>query len=373
MHKTSLITHQTAMCLLPPEKYWQEIQSIRSIHDKAYRRWMPHINLIYPFFPEADFDQIRERLEVIFQNMSPFVIEFDASSVNYFKQKGQECTFHLRPKETQRIAELHDILMNELFKDKMNSTPFEAHLTLGQTTKSRISDIMIEMKAKWSPIKFTIDRISMISRGNDPNDQFTVKKQIFLLARQEKDVTDVPHVNIPVEMPAVDESSSMNIPLHSSINPSNMCLCIIPPDEFSTRLIHFLAYTPSFRSSNPFRIILKEYQLNTMDSDLTTHFAAISKFSLEFGARSICFNYSTFRLFLKPNNLSSIKQLGLSDHFDGTLTLGQIDKNDLTDVANQFTERWIQGANEFEVDRVHLMDSNGRFHNYFLLKGQCFS
>ncbi|CAF1511493.1 unnamed protein product, partial [Adineta steineri] len=33
---------KTALCLIPPENVWDQIQSIRSIHDKAYPRWRNH-------------------------------------------------------------------------------------------------------------------------------------------------------------------------------------------------------------------------------------------------------------------------------------------------------------------------------------------
>lgn len=40
----------SAIIVAPPENLWGPIQAIRQEHDKAYERWMPHINLIYPFY-----------------------------------------------------------------------------------------------------------------------------------------------------------------------------------------------------------------------------------------------------------------------------------------------------------------------------------
>ena len=42
----------TAACLIPSEHLWKSIQGIRSSRDKAFERWPPHINLLYPFLDE---------------------------------------------------------------------------------------------------------------------------------------------------------------------------------------------------------------------------------------------------------------------------------------------------------------------------------
>jgi 2'-5' RNA ligase len=355
-------THKTALCLIPPENVWEQIQSIRSIHDKAYPRWMPHINLIYPFVPESEFGKIKSQLEIILNQRKPFEIEFDETSIQYFKQKGNECTFHLRPKITKDVVELQQIIQNLLSNYVTNTRPFEAHLTLGQTTTARISDILIEMKAKWKSIKFTIDRICMISRENDSDDLFSIKNHILLVGLKEDNNESYSPIESPVEQKISTILSSKNI------------LSIVPTHEFSSRLLHLFEDT-SFRPLKPFRIILAEYDENPNESDLRLQIESIPKFTLDFGPRSICFNYSTSRLFLKPTDIEPIKRLNLkkNNDFDGTLTLGELDKKDLTEVGNRFTQSWTFGTNEFEVDRVHLIDSNGRFQCTFSLKSQCFS
>lgn len=36
---------KSAACIIPPRTVWEAIQRIREKHDKAFQRWMPHINL----------------------------------------------------------------------------------------------------------------------------------------------------------------------------------------------------------------------------------------------------------------------------------------------------------------------------------------
>jgi 2'-5' RNA ligase len=358
------LKHTTALCLIPPEDVWEQIQSIRSVHDKAYPRWMPHINLVYPFAPEADFTRIKDQLDGVLNQMSSFEFEFDQSSIQYFKQKGNECTFHLRPKINKDVVALQQTIQKCLPGHYFSSRPFEAHLTLGQATTARISDILIEIKAKWKTIRFTIDRVCLISRENDPNDLFSIKNQVFLVGSKENNNEP----NSPMEIPIVE-----NIP---AVLPSKntTTLCIVPPHEFSSRLLHLFEDT-SFRPLTPFRIILAEYDTDPDESNLRLQIESIPKFTVDFGARSICFNYTTSRLFLKPNDIEPIKRLnfGNKNNFDGTLSLGELDKDDITKVGDRFTQGWTFGTNEFEVDRVHLIDSNDRFQCTFPLRSQCFS
>ena len=361
-----VISHKTALCLIPPENAWDQIQSIRSVHDKAYPRWMPHINLIYPFVSESHFMQFKTQLDAILNQRSPFEIEFDQTSFQYFKQKGNECTFHLRPKVTKDVVELQRIIASSLPNYVAGTRPFEAHLTLGQTTTGRISDILVEMKAKWTPIKFTVDRVSMISRETATDDLFSIKNQVFLVGSNQ---VDEEQPCSPVEIPEVIPVE--NFPTMSS---TKMSLCIVPPHEFSSRLRH-LFEDSSFRPLKIFRIILAEYDQQPNESDLRSQLALIPKFTIDFGARSICFNYTTVRLFLKPTDIEPMKRLNLTPNntFDGTLTLGELDKKDLTEVGERFTQKWSFGINSFEVDQVYMIDSNERLQCTFPLKNQCFS
>lgn len=358
----TVVTHQTALCLIPPENVWEQIQSIRSVHDKAYPRWTPHINLIYPFVPESDFTRLKDQLDALLNQRNAFEIEFDQTSIHYFKQKGSECTFHLRPTVTKDVVELQRVIANSLPNYVSSGRPFEAHLTLGQTTTSRISDVLIEMKAKWNTIKFTVDRVCLISRENDPSDLFSIKSQVFLVgSKEENDQSCSPMETSVVEkLPAISSSKTS--------------LCIVPPHEFSSRLLHLFEDT-SFRPLRSFRIILAEYEKDPDQSDLRLQIASIPKFTIDFGSRSICFNYTTSRLFLKPTDPEPMKPLsfGTKENFDGTLTLGELDKKDLTEVGDRYTQSWSFGISTFEVDRVYLIDSNERFQCTFSLKNQCFS
>ena len=47
----------TALIITPPLELIEPIQKIRKSNDKAYERWMPHINLVFPFFDPLNFEE----------------------------------------------------------------------------------------------------------------------------------------------------------------------------------------------------------------------------------------------------------------------------------------------------------------------------
>ncbi|CAF2596780.1 unnamed protein product [Rotaria sp. Silwood2] len=349
----SVTTTQTALCLIPPDNVWEQIQSIRSIHDKAYPRWMPHINFMYPFTPECNFDNIKTQLEPILNRIKPFQIQFDQSSFHYFKQRGDECTYHLRPKNSTDVVELQKLIQNELLNLIKNKRAFEAHLTLGQTTTSKISDVLIEMQAVWKTIEFTVDRIYMISRENHPENLFTIKNEILLLGQENE--------TLPLAI--------SNLTINPIKSPSINYLSIIAPNEFSSRFLHLFENT-SFRPCKSIRIILAEYENGPIDSDLRSKLESTTKFTLDFEQNSIGYDQTTSRLFLKPINIESIRQLNIIDDnkYDGTLTLGEIHKNDFDKISDRFMKSCASNIYKFEIDRIHLMDLNGRFKFVFRLK-----
>jgi hypothetical protein len=44
--------HTAAVCIAPPYACWAPIQDARCFSDKSFVRWMPHINLLYPFLSD---------------------------------------------------------------------------------------------------------------------------------------------------------------------------------------------------------------------------------------------------------------------------------------------------------------------------------
>eukprot|EP01126_Amoeba_proteus_P041983 TRINITY_DN453_c0_g2_i12.p1 TRINITY_DN453_c0_g2~~TRINITY_DN453_c0_g2_i12.p1 ORF type:complete len:109 (-),score=25.11 TRINITY_DN453_c0_g2_i12:71-397(-) len=73
---------------------WKQIQEIRRLHDKAYKRWMPHLNLLYPFVPEKEFSKASAVFSEILADFRPFHVEFHKFD---FFSHGKSCTIFLKP------------------------------------------------------------------------------------------------------------------------------------------------------------------------------------------------------------------------------------------------------------------------------------
>jgi hypothetical protein len=59
----------TALIIAPPASLIEPIQKIRKEHDKAYDRWMPHVNLAFPFFDPVDFGVAHAKLQEHFSTL----------------------------------------------------------------------------------------------------------------------------------------------------------------------------------------------------------------------------------------------------------------------------------------------------------------
>jgi len=171
--------HTSAIVIIPPEDQWAQIQSIRSMYDRAYARWMPHINLIYPFVPESEYEENAEKTVNALKDIKPFRLIF--SEFDYFVQAKSVCTMHLKPltEPPNALIDLQSKLFetfpfcNEL--STRSTTGFNPHMTVGQFTGKVQADRQKKELAKsFKPIEFTVDRVYFISRINE--DPFQIIK-----------------------------------------------------------------------------------------------------------------------------------------------------------------------------------------------------
>jgi 2'-5' RNA ligase len=188
----------TALAFLIPT-HVDDINAIRSSQDRAYPRWMPHINFIFPFVPVESFDQIKEKLDKAFSssnfNLQKHEIIFD--SIDYFKQS-KGATFHLKPsKASEAILEkVFEIISTTLPEIKVKHDKFTAHCTIAQCEKKDIESKQNELNA-WFNTKFGgkltvhLDKICMIKRSPESNDQMVIIKEVSLIPNQTMTQTSV--------------------------------------------------------------------------------------------------------------------------------------------------------------------------------------
>ena len=84
----------TALIITPPKELYPPIQAIREKYDSAFERWMPHINMSFPFLPPNEFDVGHQLLEEELKDFPQFEIKFE--NFNNFDH-GKKSVLWLQP------------------------------------------------------------------------------------------------------------------------------------------------------------------------------------------------------------------------------------------------------------------------------------
>ena len=178
-------THTTAVVLIPPEAVQPPIQAIRRVHDRNFKRWMPHITLLYPFAEHRDFTGIAPALAKAAQQLSPFSVElarFDA-----FKHR-KSCTMFLIPEPEAEIVQLHSTLLQHLpdYDDTARfAGGFHPHLSVGQFQHRSLPTEQQRLQTEWQPIACEIAHLSLIYRSPETDDRFVVAEQFSFQTRNQ--------------------------------------------------------------------------------------------------------------------------------------------------------------------------------------------
>lgn len=166
-----------AICFIPPIDRLSYIQSIRSEYDVSYERWMPHINLVFPFIDSEHINSVSEKLQSIFKDVKPFEISFDR--FESFSRK-KDATVHLIPEcDENQINTIHEMIQLTL-----GLTPdprgYQPHMTIGQFNKAELSKCMEQLSDEFEGHEFTYmcKEIYIIER--EDNTPFSIKKIIKL-------------------------------------------------------------------------------------------------------------------------------------------------------------------------------------------------
>lgn len=177
-------TVQASLCLIPDGALWPGIQAIREQHDTHLVRWMPHINLLYPFVHLDDFDAAAERLAEGLQTIAPFELRFDKLGVFHHSKKSH--TFWLDPQTVKADAgcpldalysRLVDLFPNCNDTNTKSEAGFRPHLSLGQVKGNPPN--MAEMAALWPGGGYTVSHVHLIYRS-DFHDPFHVRRAVAL-------------------------------------------------------------------------------------------------------------------------------------------------------------------------------------------------
>jgi RNA 2',3'-cyclic 3'-phosphodiesterase len=180
------LPYTTAIVVIPPDDVWPAIQAIRAKHDAKVRRWMPHVTLVYPCVPAAEFQSVQERLEVACRDLPAFEVEL--AEFRTFRHRRGKYTIWLAPKPNAGLIELQAVVRRAALGEQCaggRCAGFQPHLSVGQVQgKAEMLRLVAELQAAWQPVRFAVTSVSLIWRGEPPDDVFQVGTTVPLMSQR---------------------------------------------------------------------------------------------------------------------------------------------------------------------------------------------
>jgi 2'-5' RNA ligase len=174
-------THKTAVVLIPPQEAWSPIQAIRRAHDRNFKRWMPHITLVYPFRPRREFDLLARGFARACEEIVPFEVEL--ATFHWFRHRSSH-TLWLAPEPKEAVVDLQTALWRtvpDCDEVRQHAGGFTPHLSVGQVRgKDALCGLLTELQDAWTPIRFQVCQVSLIWRNDPPDDVFRVGQSVTL-------------------------------------------------------------------------------------------------------------------------------------------------------------------------------------------------
>lgn len=162
-------SYDTALCIIPPRNLWPRIDRLRSRYDKAYGKWPPHINLVYPF---AQVDALPTAVGVVQSAVTRHQrssIRVCLDTADVFKHRNDSTIFIHDSGENNALADLRCTVLETLGQEDLES--YRMHMTIGQSENVNVSwHQFLLQKAKWLPlVEWDVAELHVLVRERRPD------------------------------------------------------------------------------------------------------------------------------------------------------------------------------------------------------------
>ncbi|KAI5921673.1 hypothetical protein F4810DRAFT_328616 [Camillea tinctor] len=171
----SLTSHDTALCIIPPADLCASIDRLRSIYDKAYEKWPPHVNLVYPFVhPELlsrTTESIAAQLVSWKQEVGDDQLNVQLGPSDVFPHK-HDNTILIYDDDEGRAAKLNEL--REVIFRVLGHIPTDSrmHMTIGQSEEidSASHKFLLEKSSLLPSVSWNVDKLYILVRERTQTD-----------------------------------------------------------------------------------------------------------------------------------------------------------------------------------------------------------
>jgi poly(A) polymerase Pap1/endonuclease/exonuclease/phosphatase family metal-dependent hydrolase len=165
----SLNSTKTAIAIILPASHSSDVNAIRSVHDKAFHKWPPHINILYP---SVTIDQLKTALPLFRTALAEELnaaISITADRIGTFSHR-HNATIFLQPDEASEIliSSIREKLVEAIRVGSRAGTvdgTFRPHLSLGQATLSGGAvESLVEKCSELTGLRWNVSELAVLTR-----------------------------------------------------------------------------------------------------------------------------------------------------------------------------------------------------------------
>ena len=167
----AISSHDTAICIVPPRQSWPPVDRLRSLYDKAYEKWPPHVNLIYPFVRADSLPAAAERIQSVLckhgsEMRDALYVSLDAAGV--FTRR-HDNIIYLRDSDEDncsRLKRLRSGILNALGHEAQAKQGYQMHMTVAQSEDviSSAHMFLLDKVGYLPPVEWEVEHLFIVVR-----------------------------------------------------------------------------------------------------------------------------------------------------------------------------------------------------------------